>query len=113
MAQRVITVLEDDVDGSQATQSVSFSLDGHSYVVDLNDQNAAALRAALEPWRKVARPDGHRRPTIVQAQARSRHHGMIRQWGADNGWELSPRGRIPQDLLDAFCAAHRAGPGQV
>src|SRR3954462_1148884 len=47
MAQKVHIVLEDDLDGSEATETVSFALDGTSYEIDLNDDNAAKLRDAL------------------------------------------------------------------
>ena len=47
MAQRVNIVLVDDIDGSDATETVSFGLDGTSYEIDLNDKNAAKLRDAL------------------------------------------------------------------
>ena len=58
MAQKVHIVLEDDLDGSDATQTVTFGLDGTSYEIDLNDKNAAALRDAMATYvghaRKVA-----------------------------------------------------------
>ena len=47
MAQRVEVVLIDDLDGTQAVETVGFALDGSSYEIDLNDANAAALRNAL------------------------------------------------------------------
>jgi hypothetical protein len=47
MAQKVHIVLEDDLDGSAATETVSFGLDGKTYEIDLNDKNAAKLRDAL------------------------------------------------------------------
>ena len=47
MAQKVNIVLVDDIDGSDAIETVSFGLDGTSYEIDLNDKNAAALRDAL------------------------------------------------------------------
>ena len=50
MAQKVHIVLEDDLDGSDATQTVSFGLDGTSYEIDLNDKNANALRDALAKY---------------------------------------------------------------
>ena len=40
MAQRVHIVLEDDVDGSKADETVSFGLDGSSYEIDLSAKNA-------------------------------------------------------------------------
>ena len=47
MAQKVNIILVDDLDGSEATETVSFGLDGASYEIDLNDGNAAALRRRL------------------------------------------------------------------
>ena len=47
MAQKVHIVLEDDLDGSPATETVSFGLDGKTYEIDLNDKNAGKLRDAL------------------------------------------------------------------
>ena len=50
MAQKVNIVLVDDIDGSDASETVSFGLDGTSYEIDLNDKNAAALRDALSAY---------------------------------------------------------------
>ena len=48
MAQKVNIVLVDDIDGSEATQTVTFGLDGATYEIDLNDDHAAGLRDALD-----------------------------------------------------------------
>ena len=50
MAQKVNIVLVDDLDGTEATETVSFGLDGTTYEIDLNDANAAALREALSGY---------------------------------------------------------------
>ena len=47
MAQKVNIVLVDDLDGTEATETVSFGLDGTTYEIDLNDANAASLREAI------------------------------------------------------------------
>ena len=47
MAQRVHIVLEDDVDGSKADETVTFGLDGASYEIDLSAKNAEKLRDVL------------------------------------------------------------------
>ena len=44
MAQKTQIILVDDIDGSEATQTVTFALDGVNYEIDLNDDHAAALR---------------------------------------------------------------------
>ena len=58
MAQKTQVILVDDVDGSEANQTVTFALDGVSYEIDLNDEHAAALRESLEEWIGKARRTG-------------------------------------------------------
>ena len=55
MAQRVQTLLIDDLDGGEAEGTVRFGLDGAEYEIDLNATHAGALRKALEPYVKAAR----------------------------------------------------------
>ena len=50
MAQRVHIVLEDDLDGSDADETVMFGLDGANYEIDLSTKNAAKLRDALASY---------------------------------------------------------------
>jgi len=49
MAQKVQVVLEDDLDGGTADETVLFGLDGTSYEIDLNKKNAAELRGRPGP----------------------------------------------------------------
>lgn len=55
LARYVTTRLIDDLDGSEAAETVCFSLDGRSYEVDLSERNLADLRTALEPFVTAAR----------------------------------------------------------
>ena len=108
MAQKVHIVLEDDLDGSDATQTVSFGLDGTSYEIDLNDKNAAALRDALAAYvghgRKVS---GVPARSPVPGLLRHGHSAKeIRDWARSNGHKVPERGRIPGDVREAFDAAH-------
>lgn len=50
MAQSTVVYLTDDLDGSDADETVKFALDGKSYEIDLNKKNASALRRALKPY---------------------------------------------------------------
>ena len=47
MARKTQVILTDDTDGSEATGTVSFALDGVSYEIDLNDDNAQRMREQL------------------------------------------------------------------
>lgn len=118
MAQKVNVVLVDDLDGSEADETVSFTLDGSSYEIDLNRSNAAALRDALAPWVGAARRAG--RASSAPASRRSSRSGSrpaaagsdrervqaIRQWARTNGHNVSERGRLSADVLAAYEAAH-------
>jgi hypothetical protein len=108
MAQKVHIVLEDDIDGSDATETVSFGLDGTSYEIDLNDKNAAALRDAFATYvghaRKVSGPRRGRRSGSAASSGVSAKD--IREWARSNGRKVPERGRIPADVREAYEAAH-------
>jgi hypothetical protein len=55
VATRQLVTVADDVDGSPATQTVSFALDGVTYEIDLSTRNADRLRAELAPWMEAGR----------------------------------------------------------
>jgi hypothetical protein len=109
MAQKVHIVLEDDLDGSEATQTVSFALDGTSYEIDLNDKNAAALRDAVATYvghgRKVGGARRGRRSS-ASSSGGANSAKEIRDWARSNGHKVPERGRIPGEVREAFEAAH-------
>lgn|SRR5688500_5630966 len=106
MAQKVNIVLVDDIDGSDASETVSFGLDGASYEIDLNDKNAAALRDSLAGYlghaRKVTTSRGRKTKSVTSGPSARE----LRDWARSNGYEVSDRGRVPSDVRDAFEAAH-------
>ena len=59
MAQKVQTILIDDLDGSQADSTVRFGLDGTDYEIDLNADHAHQLRDALVRYVNAARRTGN------------------------------------------------------
>ena len=111
MAQKVHIVLVDDLDGSEATESVSFGLDGTSYEIDLNDANAARLRDALAEFVGHARKVGSasrrgRRSSAAAAAAGGPSAREIRDWARSNGFDVPDRGRVSAEVREAFDAAH-------
>src|SRR5215212_10176673 len=108
MAQKVHIVLEDDLDGSPATETVSFGLDGKSYEIDLNDKNAGKLRDALAQYVGAGRSVGGarrgRKPSAATNLGPSARE--IRDWARSNGHSVPDRGRIPADVRSAFEAAN-------
>jgi Lsr2 len=55
MAQRRVTTLVDDLDGSPAAETVRFGFAGPEYEVELNSAHAQQLRSALAPYISKAR----------------------------------------------------------
>lgn len=111
MAQRVQVILVDDISGGEAAETVEFGLDGVTYEIDLSDENAAKLRDALAEWIAQARRSGGRRQTRRRGgagptSATREELTRMREWGRANGYKVSDRGRVPQDVQDAYRAAH-------
>ena len=112
MAQRVQVILVDDLNGGEANETVEFALDGVHYEIDLSDDNAAKLRDDFATWIGQARRAGGRRQTRRRGGSagtsggRSDELSKIREWGRENGYKVSSRGRVSQELQDAYAAAH-------
>ena len=72
MAQKIQTLLIDDLDGSAAEGTVRFGLDGTGYEIDLNAGHAKELRDALARYVDAARrvTGSARRPARPAAAGR-------------------------------------------
>lgn len=104
MARRTIVELVDDMDGGTADETVSFGLDGVSYEIDLTAENASELREALGVWAEKARRVGGRR---IAGKSRSGEDtAKIRAWAQSNGYSVGDRGRIPDEVRQAYKDAH-------
>ena len=117
MAKQVITLLTDDLDGSEANESVEFGLDGVTYTIDLSEKNAGKLRKALDPYissgKRVGRGGvearrGNRRGAVAAPGRVDRDQNRaIREWATKNGYEVSERGRIPSTVVEAYHSNNR------
>lgn len=113
MAQKVQVILIDDVDGGEADETLTFALDGVTYEIDLNTENAAKLRDAMATWighaRRVtgrAASGGARRGTARRQAGGGSDTAAIRAWARENGHQVSERGRISAEVMEAYAAAH-------
>jgi hypothetical protein len=99
----------DDLDGNELPdgqgQTVTFSLDGASYEIDLSKDNADQLREDFKRYtqagRRLGRQAADRRPA-----ARRGDNATVRAWAKENGHEVSERGRIPAAVIAAYTAAN-------
>jgi hypothetical protein len=103
MAQRIQTLLIDDLDGGEAAGTVRFGLDGTEYEIDLSATHSDELRKALELYL------AHARRTARNA-ARTRRGGAVdsakvRDWAKGQGIEVKDRGRVPADVVEQYKTA--------
>lgn len=111
MAQKVMVTLVDDLDGSEAGETVEFGLDGAVYEIDLSGDNAERLRDALSEYVEHARRQAGGRKRVARAgraprtaSADREQNQAIREWARKQGMNVSDRGRIPKEVTDAYNA---------
>jgi hypothetical protein len=105
MAQKVNVLLVDDIDGSNAEETIPFGLDGTHYEIDLNSEHAEDLRGKLERYVKAARKvtGSAGRPTRVRrTTANDDRNKEIRNWARGRDLDVNDRGRIPADIVAQY-----------
>jgi hypothetical protein len=109
VAQKIQTLLIDDLDGSAAEGTVRFGLDGTEYEIDLNAGHATELRDALARYVGAARRVSGSAHRPAHGSRRGSAGGLntteIREWAKAQGIEVKDRGRMPADLVVKFKAA--------
>jgi hypothetical protein len=127
MAQRIVTTLVDDIDGSE-TEDVAtrkFYHGGVELQLDLSEANWEALKGILKqahdmllPYVQASRASagkGHTTPTgrvrgsgSGKAGQNPKRNREIRVWANANGFTIGDRGRIPTEIVEAYDAAQAA-----
>ena len=120
MAQRV--VLDDDIDGTPAEETLRFSVDGRDMEIDLNKEHLDKFYKMIEPFIANARELKDRLPPpSVRAYRAAAHKPGLGPWFVDNGitaadvriWcqqngvPVNTMGRIPADIAQQYENAHR------
>ncbi|MEV3935593.1 Lsr2 family protein [Glycomyces sp. NPDC049804] len=115
----------DDLDGSEPARAVEFGIAGQLFVVDLSESHQQELFGALSKFIAAATPLGRYRirgvgrgegqgsyrrakgrlATSVETAGRSRE---VRDWAAQAGIYVHPRGRVPQQVIEMFEQARAA-----
>ena len=111
MARKVHVDLLDDIDGSQADETVKFGLDGTNYEIDVNAKHAEKLRGAVAKYILKARRLGRnhivssgRGQTGSSAKSDRAQNQAVRDWAKTKGIEISDRGRIPRNIVEQYQA---------
>ena len=114
MAQRIVLI--DDLDGSEASTTLTYAIDGQDYEIDLSEENAEKFRTTLAPFIEKSR-SAERRPSLhAAAGRRTRRRGggasgrddlpLIRAWAESQGLGVSSRGRIKKEIIDQYDEEH-------
>ncbi|MGC5225275.1 histone-like nucleoid-structuring protein Lsr2 [Micromonospora sp. DT81.3] len=101
MVTKTVVSVVDDIDGSDSAETVTFTYQGATYEIDLARKNRDALDAALSPFIEAARSTSRGGAPRAKAQV-EQDPAAIRAWAADNGIEVSARGRIPRSVRDQY-----------
>lgn len=109
VAKKVQVELLDDLDGTEATETVVFGLDGAMYEIDLCDANAQRLRDGLAEFIGSAQRTGGRQargtrtPSQINADAAHKERlAEIRDWARKQGYDVSERGRLRLGIVEEF-----------
>jgi Lsr2 len=104
MAQRIQTLLIDDLDGGEADGTVRFGLDGTEYEIDLSAAHGDELRNALGRYLAHARRVGGTARGVARGRRGSAavDTAKVREWARGQGIEVKDRGRVPADVVKQY-----------
>ena len=111
MAQKTIVKMFDDLDGSEIDEggkSVTFSLEGTTYEIDLSSKNVTKMREDFAVYTDKARKVSGRggRGAAKAAEPAPLDTRAVRAWAEEQGLEVSARGRLSSELIEQYRAAH-------
>ena len=105
MAKTLVEVLVDDLDGTEAVESVRLGWNGQWRQLELSERNLAALSKAIDRFWDAGRPvkgDAAAPRRRAGTTTPGRDPRAIRVWAAENGIPVPSRGRIPRDIEDRY-----------
>lgn len=116
MAQTTRILLTDDIDGTEASETLTFTVDGIAYEIDLSDEHASQMREAVALYvdnaRKLRGRSGSSTKKATSRTASGKFSSdkpdnqQVREWAKEHGIEVSERGRLSNDLIVRFQEAN-------
>jgi Lsr2 len=107
MAKSVHVVINDDLDGSDGAETVSFGFDGDSYEIDLSEKNRAKLEKVFAPFVEHGRRMTQgRRSSASRATGPRIDRAVVRAWAKEQGLHVSERGRISAEVMEKYEVSH-------
>ncbi len=108
MARETIIRITDDIDGTEAVESIHFGFRGTNYDIDLNAKNVAAMEKSFEKWIQHGQRSesiGGRSRSRRATAANKDQTAAVREWAKANGYKVSDRGRIAAEVREAYNAS--------
>jgi Lsr2 len=123
MAQKVTTLLTDDISGEEIPagegETISYAFQGFTYEIDLDADHAKTFSETISFYIEHSRRIGKTnvvplRSAGTDGEAKKRRTAtpsdldpaQVRAWAESNGYEVSPRGRIKGEIVEAYKAAN-------
>lgn len=107
MAKVETVQIVDDLTGKtldgEDINRIKFAVDGKEYLLEVSNANAEKFYAAMEKWVAAAQPVKKGRSKRL---SRAKEIRAVRAWAIENGYEVSERGRVPNDILEAYQEAN-------
>jgi hypothetical protein len=112
VAQQIVSTLVDDITGKEIPagdgETIQFTYQGTAYQIDLDTKNAAKYHAAMDLYVSHAQKLG-RASSVTPLRRTAKNADIdthaVRSWAESNGYEVSARGRIKGEIVEAFRAA--------
>ncbi|SOE25606.1 histone-like nucleoid-structuring protein Lsr2 [Streptomyces sp. OK228] len=108
MVQKTVVIYTDDLTGkeSEEVQTYEFTLNGVAYEIDLAPESYDQMLDDFGPYMEKGRKTGRVKGAQPKAKAGGPSASDMRAWATENGYEVSPRGRVPAGVREAYEAAH-------
>ena len=110
MAQQFHVRFIDDLDGTDLgdkANTITFAFEGKDYSIDLSDANADTFREAMKPYINAGhRVAGSKIKTSRRSTTSANETKRVREWARSDGYDVSDRGRIPAEVMQAYTAAN-------
>lgn len=107
MVQKYVVQLVDDLSNEPIEagegETIAFALDGVNYAIDLSTDHAAELRRAFDRYVAAARKGEPTKGRAAGPKTTAKSDlATVREWANSHGFTVSTRGRIPNEVQQAF-----------
>lgn len=107
-----VTKLIDDINGDDATETVTFGYKGQAFTIDLSEANAELFEALMSTYvaaaTEVVAPEKPVKATRATGKGNTPakfpagYLDLVRTWANANGYTVAQKGRVSGTVLEAY-----------